>query len=239
VQKAGTTWWYRLILTHPDVSSRPELHKERHFFDRYGSAPFGPKEIDRYHGWFPHAEGTITGEWTPDYVTFSWTPELLRRAAPKARLLLLLRDPVERFRSGLDHRKRMGMPESAAATADAVQRGFYQRVLDDWLEHFDSEQLLILQHERCTADPADQLRSTFRFLALPEFIPPDLGAPRNRPSQVEDGLDPEVRQRLVAVYEADVAALAKRLPQLDLSLWPNFSYLVGGEERTDVSNSPT
>ncbi len=34
VQKAGTTWWYRLLTAHPGVSSRPGIHKERHFLSR-------------------------------------------------------------------------------------------------------------------------------------------------------------------------------------------------------------
>ena len=187
-QKAGTTWWYQLILSHPDVTSRPELHKERHFLDRFGAVPFGTEDIDRYHGWFPHAAGTLTGEWTPDYMTFSWAPELLKRAAPKARLLVLLRDPVERFRSGLGHQRRMGTPDGADMTTDAVQRGFYHRALSGWLECFDRDQLLILQYERCTADPVGQLQSTFRFLGLPAFTPPHLMTPHRRPSPV-DGRD--------------------------------------------------
>jgi hypothetical protein len=239
VQKAGTTWWYRLILSHPDVAARPELHKERHFLDRYGSMPFGPAEIERYHGWFPHPKGTITGEWTPDYVTFAWAPELLKRAAPQTRLLLLLRDPVERFRSGRDHQKRMGAPAGPASAADAVERGFYRRALDRWLEHFGPDQLLVLQYEQCTAHPADQLRATFRFLDLPEFTPPGLGTPTEAPSPTGSTLDADVRKRLVSVYESDVVALAERLPQIDLGLWPNFSYLVGGGDRSDPSNSPT
>jgi Sulfotransferase domain len=238
VQKAGTTWWFSLILTHPEVSSRPEIHKERHFFDHLDSASFGSADIDRYHGWFPRPQGTITGEWTPDYVTFPWAPELLRRAAPETRLLLLLRDPVERFRSGLEHHKRMGFSDNAAATANALERGFYLRILDEWLEHFEPQQLLVLQYERCSSDPVSQLQATLRFLGLSEVIPEGLRSPADRPS-VESAVDPEVTKRLVDVYEADVAAVAKRLPQIDLALWPNFAYLVSEEEGSGGSNSPT
>ena len=37
VQKAGTSWWYRLVVDHPQVSHRPSIHKERHFFARFGT----------------------------------------------------------------------------------------------------------------------------------------------------------------------------------------------------------
>ena len=56
--------------------------------------------------WFPRPSGSLTGEWTPDYIQCSWVPALLAQAAPGTRLLVLLRDPVERFRSGLAHQRR-------------------------------------------------------------------------------------------------------------------------------------
>ena len=45
VQKAGTSWWYELIAAHPQVTARPDLHKERHYFDRFAMKAFGPAEV--------------------------------------------------------------------------------------------------------------------------------------------------------------------------------------------------
>lgn len=236
VQKAGTTWWYELISRHPDVSTRPDVHKERHFFDRFGSKPFGPADVDQYHGWFPRPRGTVTGEWTPDYIAFPWVPELLARCAPKARLLVLLRDPVERMRSGLDHQRKMGSPTGGVDAADAIQRGFYVRGIDAWLAHFDADQLLVLQYERCAIDPAEQLRLTFRHLQLDDSVRVDLPVHRAPSPGSPADLDAEVRKRLVSVYEDEVRALAARFPVMDLALWPNFAHLAGGPVG---SNSPT
>jgi hypothetical protein len=238
VQKAGTTWWYELLLQHPGISSPEGIHKERHFFDRFGSEPFGTQEIDRYHGWFPRRKGLLAGEWTPDYFTYAWTPPLLKQAAPDTRLLLMLRDPVERFRSGLDHQKRAGEPAGANAINDAIQRGFYNRSLDRWQEHFDADQLLILQYERCAADPVNELQATFQFLGLPDIRPAGWKASGETQLAPVGRLDPDVKKRLVTIYEADVTALAERLPDLDLSLWPNFSYLADMGAEPDGSNSP-
>ena len=116
VQKAGTTWWHGLIAAHPQVSARPDFHKERHFFDRFAVRAFGPADVSGYHGWFPRQPGTLAGEWTPDYVHMPWVPALLAQAAPKARLLVLLRDPVERLRSGLSHQRA----QRGRVTADGV-----------------------------------------------------------------------------------------------------------------------
>jgi Sulfotransferase domain len=238
-QKAGTTWWYDLMLTHPGISSRQEIHKERHFFDRFGAQSMGPSDIERYHGWFPRATGTMTGEWTPDYLTFPWVPPLLRQAAPDTRLLLLVRDPVERFRSGLDHLERMGTPRDGTAIADAVQRGFYFRALEVWLDHFAVGQLLVLQYERCVADRAGQLDATFRHLGLPVHHLPEADRPARAPADRRQVLDDDVRRRLISLYAPDVAALAAGHAALDLTLWPNFAYLTGSTGSGPGPNSPS
>ena len=104
-QKAGTTWWFALIASHPGVAQRDDIHKERHFFDRFAARSFGAEQCTQYHGWFPRPAGMVTGEWTPDYMHLGWVPSLLADAAPRTRLLVLLRDPVERFQSGLAHHR--------------------------------------------------------------------------------------------------------------------------------------
>jgi hypothetical protein len=224
VQKAGTTWWYGLIAAHPGVSAHPRIHKERHFLSRYATASFGPAEIEAYHGWFPRLPGTLAGEWTPDYVDFPWVPPLLTRAAPKARLLLMLRDPVERFRSGLAHHRRHGGSITATAVADAVARGFYHQALAHWSNDIDRDRLLVLQYERCITDPAAELARSYRFLGLAEdFVPADLHRPVGPTTEGPVEVADDAVARLVEAYRPDVAALAAQFPELDLSLWPNFA----------------
>jgi hypothetical protein len=228
VQKAGTTWWYRLMLSHPDVSSRRDIHKERHFFDQFGSRSFGTSDISNYHGWFPRRPGTRAGEWTPDYFSCAWVPPILHRAAPDARLLLLLRDPVDRFFSGLAHQKRAGLRSDGAEIADAFERGMYHRSLTRWQEHFAADQILVLQFERCVADTDGQLARTFEFLGLSKYaIVPSEGAARPQQAPARRQYDKEVQARLVDLFTADVTALAAQLPDIDLSLWPNFAHLAG------------
>jgi len=224
VQKAGTSWWYELLVAHPGVSARPEIHKERHFLSRFGTVPFGPTEIEAYHGWFPRRPGTLAGEWTPDYIDCPWVPPLLALAAPRARLLLMVRDPVERFRSGLVHERRHRASATDAATADAVARGFYHRALSTWCGHIEPERLLLLQYERCADDPAGELARCYRYLGLDDaFVPPDLRRPVGPTTEEKIDLAEDARRRLIDAYTPDVEALAVQFPQLDLGLWPNFS----------------
>ena len=91
-QKSGTTWWFRLIEQHPGVVQPANQRPELHFFDRSWETPFSDADARRYHDYFPVAPGKVTGEWTPGYLIDFWTPELIARAAPEARVLILLRD---------------------------------------------------------------------------------------------------------------------------------------------------
>jgi hypothetical protein len=221
-QKAGTTWWFDAICAHPDVYCRGDIHKERHFFGRYATRRFGPEECALYHDWFPRPPDSLTGEWTPDYIHCPWVPALLARAAPEARLLVLLRDPVERFRSGLAHHRRDRGRLTVATCEEAVARGLYHDALRRWTGYFPPEQLLVLQYEHCMADPAGQLARTYRFLELEPFVHEGIG---NRVNVTAEALhlEEDVRRRLVELYEPDVRALSQCLPDLDLSLWPNFT----------------
>jgi hypothetical protein len=229
VQKAGTTWWYTLVLSHPDVSSPSDIHKERHFFDRFGSRSFSSSDVSDYWGWFPRSPGTRAGEWTPDYFTYPWVAPLLHRAAPDTRLLLLLRDPIDRFFSGLAHQRRAGLPWDGSAMADAFERGLYHRALTQWTSHFAANQILVLQYERCVADTNDQLAKTFAFLGLSKYAVVASETPDRSPqTPTRRAYDEDVRTRLVDLYASDVAALAAQLPEIDLSLWPNFAHLGGG-----------
>jgi hypothetical protein len=230
VQKAGTTWWFDLIIGHPGVShllstdrqrqfSGP-IHKERHFFARFAAEEFGPSYISDYRKWFPRRTGTITGEWTPDYLYYPWAPALLAQAAPEAKLLLILRDPVQRFVSGVAAATRNGAEHIGATFAEALGHSMYARNIGRWFDHFPAEQVLVLQYERCVAAPADELARTYRFLRLDDqFQPKEISRPINKTVEQKLKLANDAQRRLSDLFAPDVAELAKLVPSLDLSLW--------------------
>ena len=235
VQKAGTTWWYRLLAAHPGVSSRPGIHKERHFLSRFGTESFGPPEIEAYHGWFPRRPGTLAGEWTPDYFDFPWVPPLLAVAAPEARLLLMVRDPVERLRSGLAHQRRHRGSITGASVVDAVGRGFYHRALTQWSAHIDPEKLLVLQYERCTEDPASQLAAVLplpraRRRLRPRRSAPSRGTDDRRQSRHRAGRPPASGRGLPARRgrSGETVCRARPRPVAELRPPPDPVILVAG-----------
>jgi hypothetical protein len=233
-QNSGTFWWYNMIFLHPGVARRTGLPKELHFFDRFGGELFSDSMVDWYHGWFPRRPGTLAGEWTSEYFDFPWVPKLLHEAAPQARLLLLLRDPVDRVRSIFDHRFRKRQHLAGQILSKVVEPGFYNQTLQQWYEVFDPSQFLILQYERCIADTDGELKSTFDYLGLTEYHSAETERPRSPASfalRETSRLDLDVKNRLVDLYTRDVVALAHNVPHLDLSLWPNFAHLAGGQNR--------
>ncbi len=228
-QKAGTSWWYELVVAHPAVHHQSGTHKERHFFARFAVEDFGRAEVEQYHRWFPRPAGAVTGEWTPDYLHQDWVPPLLAQAAPDARLLVIVRDPLERLVSGVAHEEITAASHLGSALTDAVQRGFYAAPLRNWARWFAPERILVLQYERCVADPSGQLARTFEFLGLdPPPSTPDLARRVSETTAARPKLGSDVRRRLVEIYAPDVAELAAAYPDLDLDLWPDFA----GRERS-------
>ncbi|MEX1295663.1 MAG: sulfotransferase domain-containing protein [Candidatus Limnocylindrales bacterium] len=223
-QKAGTSWWNRLIEAHPDVVDAGGRPKELHFFDRSWETPFGEAEVRRYHRYFPVPEGRVAGEWTPGYLIDFWTPELIARAAPHARVLLLLRDPVDRFRSGLTHQLATSRePLKHRDIQGAFQRGLYAPQVRRVLAAFPREQVWVGQYERCRAHPAAELARTYDFLGLaPHALDAEAFRSEVNPTTREK-FEPStgLRSSLLEGYAADMAQLAELLPELDLSSWPS------------------
>jgi hypothetical protein len=221
--RSGTTWWDELIHAHPDVVRAPGVPKEVHYFDRFWEGAFEGADADRYHRFFPRPAGKRAGEWTPGYALDFWTPPLLRRAAPDARLLILLRDPVERFRSGLTlTENRMTLNWTPRASANGgFQRGVYADQLQRIWAAFPREQVLVLQFEQCVRDPRGQLRRTFAFLGLDEAAADVIDVERkvNETKVRKVTMSDWQRRLLVERYAPENARLAELVPELDLSLW--------------------
>lgn len=225
-QKAGTSWWFNLILQHPEAFHLPNLEKELHYFGKFWNRAFTDADVTTYHRWFPRPAGRRTGEWTPIYMFHVWTPPLLRQAAPDARILVLLRDPVERFRSGLTHYVSRGAPDDPRIGAEAYGRGRYGEQLAWLLRWFPREQVLVQQYEMCMADTTAELARAYWFLGFDDSFVPAVLDERMNPTQGEKvSLTDERRDHLIELYRDDVARLLADFPHLDVSRWPNFGDL--------------
>ena len=253
---SGTGWWHAMLLAHPEIRPPAARRRALHAFDRFCAAEMTDADVAAYHARFPRREGTITGEWTGRYMFDAWTPPLLKRAAPDAKLLVMLSDPIERYRATFTDRLAKREGDETIYMADVVDRRSFGGQVARLHRFFDPERVLVLQFERCRRDPVDQYRRTLEFLGVrdtafvprrlrrkaagrPESIPVEialrLGLPaglRRRLTERMSGrplaretapLWPDLEASLHTALDPQVEQLRELVPDLDLSLWPNFA----------------
>jgi hypothetical protein len=184
--KSGTTSLAYWLAAHPEVHVAPV--KEVHFFDREQVWLQGP---EHYRTFFAGAApGQQAGEATPDYL---WRPEVPERMAgllPEARLVVLLRHPVERMHSHYWHARSWGgdLPEFDELTrlaldghprfAHYLERGHYAEQLERFRTAFGSLPLVLLTSE-LEADPATAFTVVCRHLGISEQVPDIVGSVHN------------------------------------------------------------
>jgi len=228
-QKCGTTFLYHLLAQHPLVQFAAS--KELHFFDVHFDLG-----VEWYRQCFPRpvwkdGRKTITGEATPGYLFYPSVPEKMAEVVPQARLIALLRNPVERAYSHHQQATRKGKEslsfEEAIEAEEArlqgeegrlleeegyasfehqglsyLSRGVYVDQLQRWMEFFDRDQMLVLKSEAFFDDPGRTLEPVLEFLGLPEWVPEaSMLGDRRNTGSYEGGMDPLLRERLERHFE--------------------------------------
>jgi hypothetical protein len=207
-QKGGTSFLYHLLTLHPLVE--PAARKELHFFDN-------PELFDHGAEWyrrcFPrlsteNGQRSITGEATPYYLFDPPVAKRMAETVPKARLIALLRNPIDRAYSHYQMQVKRGTEPRTFEEAIEQQhssymsRGIYVDQLLRWFEFFGKEQMLILKSEDFFGRPVETLKAVLTFLDLPEWQPEASELQQRRHSGTyKQKMDPSTRQRLEAYFE--------------------------------------
>ena len=219
----GTSWWHQLLLEHPHVTENRLRTKELNYFMYFSFRTPEAEELDTYRLAFAAPPGAICGEWSPGYLGNPFALEHLATAAPEAKVLTILRDPVERVPSAMNRLLARGRNQRAAMSG-AVSSALPVSSLRRARALFAPTRLLVLQHERCRIEPAAEIARTYRFLGIDDtFLPPGLGNRVNSLPHQVGALEAAERARLVDFFAADVAELVTLFPEIDLSLWPDFT----------------
>ena len=249
---AGGGWWLRTLLGHPEIRGPHGRHGGLDFFRPFCARAMTDEDVAAYHAHFPRRPGVLTGEWSGRYMCDAWTPPLLRRVAPDAKLLVMVADPIERYRAIFADRRAERAEDEIFFMSDVADRRRHATQLERLGRFVDPEQILVLQYERCRAEPLAEFRRTLAFLGArdtayaPRRLKPAGDGRRSallrrlperyrrrllervtaRPAAAEAvPLWPELESALHTALDDDVARLAATVPQLDLRLWPNFAHL--------------
>ena len=186
--KAGTTSLAYWLYEHPDVYLAPV--KEVRYFDEDDNYARG---LDWYLAHFADAvTGQCNGEATPGYLWAPRAPQRIAQLVPDARLVALLRHPVDRAHSHFWHEVAWGADHSSfdraidaaldgdPAMSHLVTRGYYAEQLARYDEHFPREALLILLFDNLRADPRAIFADVCRHIGVREMPVKSLGTPYNR-----------------------------------------------------------
>ena len=202
-QKCGTTSLYNYLIQHPCVY--PASTKEVGYFDRYYHKSLQwyrtqfPSFLKKYYKKIIRREDFITGEASTGYILNPHALERIAKTVPQAKLILMLRNPVDRAYSHYQHSVRGGNETLPFAEAlkkehervgDALKRmrddkdyynleiafyaycstGIYIDQIKVLRSLFPPEQILIVSTEDFHADPQTVYRRVLAFLNMPYMV---------------------------------------------------------------------
>ena len=182
--KSGTTSLFQYLRFHPQIFIPPA--KE---------IPYFSSKTWRHQGWDQYVEtyyaqaplDLLWGKVTPQYFSNAWVPRKIHAMMPDVRLLVILRHPVDRafsnyrmaFRTGKESR---GFNELALdyvknnTRINYFTHGEYGTLLSRYLEHYSSNQLLVLFLDDLKNSPETLLDSIWRYLGVNGgYVPSNLG----------------------------------------------------------------
>lgn len=240
--KSGTSWWDALLREHPQIvphrifcNSKAQATRELTFFPHFMYHGISDKEKIIYNSAFVSPKGAICGEWSTQYLGIPHCIEYLYKTCPNAKILVMLRNPVDRTVSHLNHlmlnRARIfGLSSEAeyvikvlSAYPEAVLHSHYSYGLRRLLRFYDRNNILLLQYEKCLNDPEVELKRTYSFLNVdPNFCPDNLRQEVNKQRYVVPAISADERNVIADYFSYDVEALVSLFPEIDLSLWLDF-----------------
>ena len=180
-QKSGTTALHYFLSRHPDIAMGDQ--QEIHFFDNDALFVSGA-DYEQLHKHYPLlARSTIAGDCTPSYMYYQPAAERIWKYNPQIKLLMILRNPVERafahwnmqrfrgrepldfFDAVREEQSRIsGAPPTEARRFAYVDRGFYGQQLERFFKFFPREQMKIVKFEEFKNNQRETLASIFSFL---------------------------------------------------------------------------
>lgn len=179
-QRCGTTTLAKTMSQHPQLCmSQP---KEVHYFNlgtSYSSKKTENKnyykDLNWYEKHFLHCgNNCLKGEFSPAYLLDEQAPERIYDLFPNVKLIVSLRNPVDRAYSQYRLLKYYGNGETrdfdvvVREEPEYIERGLYYRQLKRYFQYFDMEQIFVVFFEEFVARPNRVMQRLFSFLNVDE-----------------------------------------------------------------------
>ncbi len=169
-QKCASTWVHRVLSDHPEVAVYPG--KEIDFFSYYYN--HGYEWYERHLGDIGSAK--VVGDVSASYFSDTNAPDRVFLYNPNMRIVLSLRDPIERAYSNHLHEVRVGhltglnlvFENGLSNNPMYVTQSLYAQQLSRWLAVFPRSQILVLFQEEIRDAPLVQTQALYRFLGVAE-----------------------------------------------------------------------
>jgi hypothetical protein len=227
VQRCGTTWLDSALRGHPQIFL--PATKQSYFFDRTFE-----RGTDWYQTRFTGAgpQHDAVGEVASGYSLPHAIPRLAEHL-PDARLVMALRNPVDRANSYYQGRSvKYGwksFEEAVEAEPDILERGRYIEQIELLLQHYDRDRVLVVFYDDLIRNDRDYLRSILRFLNVDEhWQSPLLG------KMVQTAAFPRVRKILRRLHMDGAIKMVSKSPLGD----PIRRYLKASSNRRYPSLAP-
>ena len=240
-QRGGTTSLYQYLQALSCIG--PASTKEVHYFDRKFNKSLAwyqghfPTRIEKYYAQHLSGQTFLTGEATPCYLFYPHAPKRVAQILPNVKLIVLLRNPVDRaysqYHHALDHGFATlsfedaieGEEERIASEREMIlkdeyylsieymeraylSRGIYVDQLQAWMKLLPREQFLILKSEEFFTDPASSIKQVLDFLNVPA-TKSQISKEAYQPynNYTYAKMSPALRKRLIAYFEPHNARL--------------------------------
>lgn len=187
-QKSGTTALFKFLSEHPKIYLPPQ--KEVQYFSNDNFYSKGIKWCS--HEFYNNVnENMMCGDVSPQYMIYKKVPLRIKKALPNAKIIVILREPIERAYSHYHMSVRRGNEkrEFDEAFRVSVDKGYkddesiiedesyyqfsdYEVMLREYLKYFSKDKILVLFQEDLSKYPIETLNTVYDFIGVSNHFTP-------------------------------------------------------------------
>ena len=186
--KCGTTWITDNLRAHPEIGY-PEINELNYFSKTRANNTKSEYSLSGLKGYlqlFKNHVKKVNGEFSTHYLPDSTTAEIIKKHFPNIKLLVALREPVERAYSDYLNNKYLSLTENQDfETAffnrhksyydNYKEKGMYYKQLKPYFNLFPRKNIKIILLEDIKENPKKTIKEIYSFLQVdPNFIPPEI-----------------------------------------------------------------